>query len=327
MHGVPGHAGPAASGCCTRRASSSSTLVKAAARRRATSCASTSPRVDYLAHPASRPLPDGVDARALRGRRHPDLAPPSASASAPAGAGARGRPDRARRCSTLHPGTEAMEREVVRHVRHRASTATPTSPASSCPRTGTATRCARTTTRPHPRAVQGRSGRPVTTTSRRMTTTEHLHPTEDPAPAPPRARQEPGQRRRRRRPSSGCASRAPCCACPRPTRPTIEPVEAVRRRDHDHQHGAAAPQHPRRAAPHARARGRDRAAHQADHRLPAHRHGEDGRGAHLPPGLHQRHPHGLRRRRCSTSWRSRSTVEKLLGIEVPDAGRRGSACS
>ena len=42
--------------------------------------------------------------------------------------------------------------------------------------------------------------------------------------------------------------------------------------------GPAAPQHPRRAAAHARARGRDRAAHQADHRLPAHRHGEDGRG-------------------------------------------------
>ena len=45
----------------------------------------------------------------------------------------------------------------VRHVRHRASTATPTSPASSCPRTGTATRCARTTTiGAHPGAVQGR---------------------------------------------------------------------------------------------------------------------------------------------------------------------------
>ena len=78
-----------------------------------------------------------------------------------------------------------------------------------------------------------------------------------------------------------------------------------RGRDDDHQHGAAAPQHPRRAAAHARARGRDRAAHQADHRLPAHRHGEDGRGPHLPPGPHQRHPHGLRRRRSSTSWCSR----------------------
>ena len=33
----------------------------------------------------------------------------------------------------------------VRHVRHHASTATPTSPASSCPRTGWAIRCARTT--------------------------------------------------------------------------------------------------------------------------------------------------------------------------------------
>ena len=68
-----------------------------------------------------------------------------------------------------------------------------------------------------------------------------------------------------------------------------------RERDDDHQHGAPAPQHPRRAAPHAGALGRDRAPDQADHRLPAHRHGEDRRAAQLPPGPDQRHPHGLRR--------------------------------
>ena len=68
---------------------------------------------------------------------------------------------------------------------------------------------------------------------------------------------------------------------------------AHRRSDDDHQHGAAAPEHPRRAAPHARARRRDGAAHQADHRLPPHRDGEDRRRAHVPAGRHQRHPHGL----------------------------------
>ena len=64
--------------------------------------------------------------------------------------------------------------------------------------------------------------------------------------------------------------------------------------DDDHQHGAAAPVDPRRAADHDGARRRDRAPRQAGHRLPAHRHGEDRRGAHLRAGRHQRHPHGLR---------------------------------
>ena len=64
-------------------------------------------------------------------------------------------------------------------------------------------------------------------------------------------------------------------------------------RDDDHQHGPAASEHPRRAAADARARRRDGAAHQADRRVPPHRHGEDRRGAHLPAGAHQRHPHGL----------------------------------
>ena len=57
--------------------------------------------------------------------------------------------------------------------------------------------------------------------------------------------------------------------------------------------GPAAPEHPRRAAPDARAAGRDGAALQADHRLPAHRDGEDRRDAHVHAGRHERHAHGL----------------------------------
>ena len=72
------------------------------------------------------------------------------------------------------------------------------------------------------------------------------------------------------------------------------PDRPRRRSDDDHQHGSAAPEHPRRAAADARAAGRDGAALQADHRLPAHRHGEDRREPHLHAGRHQRHPHGLR---------------------------------
>ena len=67
-----------------------------------------------------------------------------------------------------------------------------------------------------------------------------------------------------------------------------------RRADDAAQHGPAAPVDPRRAAPDARAAGRRGAAHQADHRLPAHGHGEDGRDADLPPGRDQHDPHGLR---------------------------------
>ena len=63
--------------------------------------------------------------------------------------------------------------------------------------------------------------------------------------------------------------------------------------DDDPQHGAGAPEHARRAAPDARDAGRDGAAVQADRRLPAHRHGEDGRAADLPAGRHERHTDGL----------------------------------
>ena len=61
--------------------------------------------------------------------------------------------------------------------------------------------------------------------------------------------------------SSSSARRARCCAFPRassrPDAPTESRWRNQRRRDDDHQHGAAAPVHARRAAPHARARRRD----------------------------------------------------------------------
>ena len=43
-------------------------------------------------------------------------------------------------------------------------------------------------------------------------------------------------------------------------------------------------------------------------------------------GAHQRHPHGLRRRRCSTSWSSPSPSRSCSASRCP-SGPRGSACS
>ena len=63
--------------------------------------------------------------------------------------------------------------------------------------------------------------------------------------------------------------------------------------DDDPQHGPGPPEHARRAAADAGDAGRDGAAVQADHRLPAHRHGEDRRAPDLPAGRHQRHADGL----------------------------------
>ena len=45
----------------------------------------------------------------------------------------------------LYPGTEAMEREAFDLFGDPLRAATPTSRGSSCPRSGRATRCARTT--------------------------------------------------------------------------------------------------------------------------------------------------------------------------------------
>ena len=70
-------------------------------------------------------------------------------------------------------------------------------------------------------------------------------------------------------------------------------TEESPRRAHHRQHGAAAPVHPRRAAPGARARGRDRHRVPGGHRLPAHRHREEHRVPQLDPGRHLRDADGL----------------------------------
>ena len=141
------------------------------------------------------------------------------------------RPDRARRCSTLHPGTEAMEREVF-DMFGITFTATPTSPASSCPRTGRATRCARTTRSGASRCSS--RGDPVSDDHRR-TADRHRR----------RSRSEGAQEmqaRAARRPASrSCARSARCCACPRPRPRSLAEPPALDGRDHDHQHGPAAP--------------------------------------------------------------------------------------
>ena len=64
-------------------------------------------------------------------------------------------------------------------------------------------------------------------------------------------------------------------------------------RDDDHQHGAAAPLDPRRAATAAGTGRRDRRDLQADHRLPAHGHREEHRVPHVDAGRHLRHARRL----------------------------------
>ena len=130
--------------------------------------------------------------------------------------------------------------------------------------------------------------------------------------------------RRRRAAPRG---RAPSCACPRAC--YVDPGDIdIERRDDETMiinMGPAAPVDPRRAAPHARARRRDGAAHQADHRLPAHRHGEDGRGADLRPGRRPTSPAWTTCRRCTTSWCSRWPPRPCSAWRCR-RGRRGSAC-
>ena len=70
-------------------------------------------------------------------------------------------------------------------------------------------------------------------------------------------------------------------------------LRGARRRDDDPQPRPLPPLHPRGPAGDGRDPGRAGAADQARHRLPAHRHGEDGRGADVPAGRHQRDPDGL----------------------------------
>ena len=107
--------------------------------------ASTSPRVDHLVD-VERASARRRRRRALRGGRQLPLAP----AQPPHPRDLRGsRPTTPTIASLvdLYPGVNFAEREVVRPLRHRRSPAIPTSPASSCPTTGSATRCARTTRR------------------------------------------------------------------------------------------------------------------------------------------------------------------------------------
>ena len=83
--------------------------------------------------------------------------------------------------------------------------------------------------------------------------------------------------------------------------------------------GPSAPVDSRCAAAHARDCRARRSALQAGDRLPAHRHGEDGRGhLTLPPGAHQRHAYGLRGaavQRAGLFARGRDSCSK---IEIPE---------
>ena len=99
--------------------------------------------VDYLTYEADRGAARRHRARAVRGRRHPHLARRRASGCASACRCPRPTPP-VPSLFDVHPGTEAMEREVFDLFGIALRRATPTSPASSCRRTGWATRCART---------------------------------------------------------------------------------------------------------------------------------------------------------------------------------------
>ena len=84
----------------------------------------------------ARAVVAGVARRAVRGRRQLPVAPaqppdPRRSAEVPAD------DPTVAVAHAVYPGANFPEREVVRPVRHRRSTAIPTSRASSCPTTGT----------------------------------------------------------------------------------------------------------------------------------------------------------------------------------------------
>ena len=66
--------------------------------------------VDYLTYEPDRGVPEGCRAGALRGRRQPHVPRPSRAASAGPGAG--GDDATVPSLFDVHPGTEAMEREV-----------------------------------------------------------------------------------------------------------------------------------------------------------------------------------------------------------------------
>ena len=106
------------------------------ARRRAFTMLTCAPSTT-----SSRPT-RAACARALRGRRQLSSHAPAQ----PADPGGRCRSTtRVPSLTAGVPGRELRRARDVRPLRHHASRATPTSPASSCPTTGRATRCARTT--------------------------------------------------------------------------------------------------------------------------------------------------------------------------------------
>ena len=253
--------------------------------------------VDYLTHPG-RSLPDGVDGRALRGRGQPALAL-HAPARAHPGAGARVRPDGRQPVRRL-PGHRRHGARGLRHDRHPLrgpprhdpdphARGLGGPPAAQGLRRRAGCRCSsrkrrdpdeRARARARARAEHGTTG---TSTSSTPSTRRATRPRSSALVAETSEGAQEllprGTTSRRRAPPGG--GRRPAPARGRLRRPRRHRHRAPRRRDDDHQHGSAAPLDPRGAAPHARARRRDGAAHQADHRLPAHRHGED-RGRSSP---------------------------------------------
>ena len=102
-------------------------------------------------------------------------------------------------------------------------------------------------------------------------------------------------------------------------------------RDDDRQHGAAAPQHARRAPAGARARWRDHRVGGADYRLSAHRHREDRGAEEVSAGHSARRAHGLPERavqrvRVLPLGREAARPRDARSREVdPRAARRAAA--